>query len=87
MKRFTFIALHTPGWPVRAQCRLLGVSPSGYHAWQKRVPLAVAEQALPTWQVAAQRAFSTHAGRYGQRRLRAQLRREGHAVGRRRLRG
>lgn len=31
--------------------------------------------------------FTTHAGRYGQRRLRAQLRREGHEVGRQRLRG
>ncbi|MGI4832628.1 MAG: IS3 family transposase [Janthinobacterium lividum] len=87
MKRFTFIALHAPVWPVRAQCRLLGVSPSGYYAWQKRVPLAAADQVLPAWQVAAQRAFTTHAGRYGQRRLRAQLRREGHVVGRQRLRG
>ncbi|AMJ66031.1 hypothetical protein AXW84_11755 [Hymenobacter sp. PAMC 26628] len=37
--------------------------------------------------MAAQRVFTTHAGRYGQRRLRAQLRREGHEVGRQRLRG
>jgi len=80
MKRFAFIALHAPGWPVRAQC-LLGVSPSGYYAWRKRVLVAAAEQPLPAWQVAAQRVFATHAGRYGQRRLRAQLRREGHAMG------
>jgi putative transposase len=37
--------------------------------------------------VAAQRVFTTHAGRYDQRRLRAQLRREGHEVGQQRLRG
>ncbi|OGX90887.1 hypothetical protein BEN49_06060 [Hymenobacter coccineus] len=37
--------------------------------------------------MAAQRVFSTQAGRYGQRRLRAQLRREGHVVGHQRLRG
>ncbi len=86
MKRFAFIALHAPCWPVREQCRLLDVSPSGYYAWRKRAP-ATAEPALPAWQVAAQRVFSAHAGRYGQRRLRAQLRREGHAVGRQRLRG
>lgn len=36
--------------------------------------------------MAAQRVFTAHAGRYGQRRLRAQLRREGHEVGRQRLR-
>jgi len=86
MKRFAFIALHAADcWPVRAQCRLLGVSPSGYYVWRKRAPTSV-EQMLPAWQVAAQRVFATHAGRYGQRRLRAQLRREGHAVGRQRLR-
>ena len=31
--------------------------------------------------------FTAHAGRYNPRRLRAQLRREGHAVGQQRLRG
>ena len=86
MKRFAFIALHAPCWPMREQCRLLNISPSGYYAWRKRAP-ATAEPVLAAWQVAAQRVFSTHADRYGQRRLRAQLRREGHAVGRQRLRG
>jgi len=87
MKRFAFIALHAPCWPVRQQCRLLGVSLSGCYAWQKRGPVAAFEPALAAWRVAAQRVFITHASRYGQRRLRAQLRREGHAVGRQRLRG
>ena len=87
MKRCAFIALHAPYWPVRRQCRLLGVSPSGYYAWQKRGAVAALEPALAAWQVAAQRVFITHAGRDGQRRLRAQLRREGHTVGRQRLRG
>jgi putative transposase len=87
MKRFTFLALHAHCWSVRQQCQLLGVSPSGYYAWSKRAPAPAAEQTLPAWQVAAQRVFTTHAGRYGQRRLRAQLRREGHEVGRQRLRG
>ncbi|TDN39143.1 hypothetical protein [Hymenobacter sp. UV11] len=85
MKRFAFIALHAPYWPVRAQCRLLDVSPSGFYAWRKRAP-ATAEPVLAAWQVAAQRVFTTHAGRYGQRRLRAQLRREGYAVDLQRLR-
>ena len=87
MKRFAFIALHAACWPVRQQCQRLGVSPSGYYAWRKRVPAAATELALPAWQVAARRVFIRHAGRYGQRRLRAQLRREGHEVGRQRLRG
>ncbi|AWM32489.1 IS3 family transposase [Hymenobacter nivis] len=41
---------------------------------------------MASWQVAAQHVFITHAHRYGQRRLRAPLQREGHAVGRCRLR-
>ena len=49
--------------------------------------MAALEPALAFWQVAAQWVFTTHAGRYGQRRLRAQLQREGHAVGRQRLCG
>ena len=32
MKRFAFIALHAHRWPVRQQCQVLGVSPSGYYA-------------------------------------------------------
>jgi len=30
MKCFAFFALHADCWPVRQQCQLLGVSPSGY---------------------------------------------------------
>ena len=87
MQRFAFIALHAHRWPVRQQCQLLGVSPSGYYAWRRRAPTPAAEPAPAAWQVAAQRVFITHAGRYGQRRLRAQLRREGQEAGRQRLRG
>ncbi len=83
MKRFAFIRLHARQWPVRRQCQLLGVSPSGYYAWTKRPASA---PAVPAWQTAAHAVFTAHARRYGQRRLRAQLRREGHQVGRRRLR-
>ena len=87
MKRFAFIALHADCWPVRPQCQLLDVSPSGYYAWRKRALVPAAEPPLPTWQVAAQRVFTSHAGRYGQHRLRAQLHCEGYAIGRQRLRG
>ncbi|OGX90167.1 helix-turn-helix domain-containing protein [Hymenobacter coccineus] len=86
MKRFAFIALHADRWPVRQQCQLMGVSPSGYYAWRKRVPACVAP-ALAAWQLAAQCVFTGHADRYGQRRLRTQLRREGHTVSQQRLRG
>ncbi|RZK30827.1 MAG: hypothetical protein EOO61_18780 [Hymenobacter sp.] len=64
---------------------MLRVSPNGYYDERRRVPSLAAEPLPAAWQVAALRVFTTHAGRYGQRRLRAQLRREGHAVGRQRL--
>lgn len=41
---------------------------------------------VPSWQPAAQQAFTSHARRYGTRRLRAELQAEGHQVGRYALR-
>ncbi|MBO3273255.1 IS3 family transposase [Hymenobacter defluvii] len=44
------------------------------------------QRPTPDWEPAATAAFSRHAQRYGTRRLRAELRAEGHAVGRYALR-
>ncbi len=86
MKRFAFIHLHAPQWPVQQQRQLLGVGPSGYYA-RRKCPVREAVAApMASWQVAAPRVFTTHAHRYGQRRSRAQPQREGRAVGRHRLR-
>ena len=62
---------------MRVLCRLLAVSPAGYYQWHQR-PAPPAE----AWQQAVQATFTRHARRYGTRRLRAELRGEGHAVGR-----
>lgn len=35
---FQFIADHAAQWPVRWMCEALGVSESGYHAWEHREP-------------------------------------------------
>ena len=81
MSRYQFIRAYTGPWPVQLLCRVLAVSPAGYYQWQQRPTRSTAE-----WQEAAQAAFTRHARRYGTRRLRAELRAEGHAVGRYALR-
>ena len=81
MSRYAFIAACTEPWPGRFLCQVLAVSPAGYYQWRQRAAAAPAP-----WQAAAQAAFTRHARRYGTRRLRAELRAEGHAVGRYALR-
>ena len=77
MSRYQFIEDYTELWPVQVLCRLLAVSKAGYYQWRQRPAAAPAP-----WQTAAQQAFTRHASRYGTRRLRAELRAEGHAIGR-----
>jgi hypothetical protein len=77
MSRYQFIATCTEPWPVQVLCHVLAVSAAGYYPWRQR-PAAVA---VP-WYPAAQAAFTRHARQHGTRWLRAELRAEGHAVGR-----
>ncbi|WP_375433857.1 IS3 family transposase [uncultured Hymenobacter sp.] len=81
MSRYHFIEQVAAAEPVQVLCRVLEVSVAGYYQWRSR-----AARPLPSWEPAATAAFSRHAQRYGTRRLRAELRAEGHAVGRYALR-
>jgi len=81
MSRYAFILTCVASWPVAVLCPVLGVSTSGYYQWRKAPPAPAA-----SWQAPAQAAYTRHAGRYGSRRLRAELRAEGHPVGRYALR-
>ena len=77
MSRYQFIEQVAPTEPIQVLCRVLRVSPAGYYQWLGRTA-----RPTPSWELAATAAFSRHAQRYGTRRLRAELRAEGHAVGR-----
>jgi len=81
MSRYQFIKQVAATEPVQVLCRVLQVSPTGYYQWLGR-------SARPTlaWEPAANAAFSRHAQRYGTRRLQAELRAEGYALGRYALR-
>ena len=81
MCRYQFIEQVAATEPVQVLCRVLAVSTAGYYQWQRRAACPT-----PAWEPAANAAFSSHAQRYGTRRLRAELRVEGHAIGRYALR-
>jgi putative transposase len=82
---FGFIAAEKTNHPVKIMCRVLGVSRSGFHAWERRPPSAreLADRAL------IERIAEIHAGSmktYGSPRVHAELLLEdGIRVGRKRV--
>jgi len=68
-----FIAVHHQRWPVCAQCRVLGVSASGFYKWRRR---GVSKRGAANAELAAavQRIYDEHGGRYGSPRIHAELR-------------
>jgi putative transposase len=71
-------------YPIATMCRLLGVSASGYHAWQERrpSPRACADVALLD---RIRQIHVTSQGTYGAPRIHAELAAEGTHVGRKRV--
>ena len=81
---FHSIASSERQWPVRRQCQVLGVSPSGSYAWKTRKPgkRAIANQNL------LHDVFRIYLGsgrRYGSRKVYRELKREGQKVGKARI--
>ena len=71
-------------YPIATMCRLLGVSTSGYYAWDQRPPSAraVADAAL---QARIEVIHSNSRGTYGVPRIHAELSADGVRVGRKRI--
>ena len=70
---------------MRCLCRVLGVAPRRYYAWQQAQLRAISTE-TPAWETALISLFERHKRRYGARRLRVALREKGHRVGRQALR-
>jgi transposase InsO family protein len=74
------MATQTTDFTVLDLCQTLGVSRSGYYAWQQR-PARADEMTAPV-----KAAFWRHKRRYGSRRLTVELQAAQHRIGRRRIR-
>ena len=71
-------------YPVRALCRALGVSASGFYAWETRPPSARAREDHRV-AVHLRAAHVASGGTYGSPRLHEQLQQDGVRVSRRRV--
>lgn len=83
MSRYRFVQAQTRHYPVRQLCQVLGVGVASYYRWQQK---AVVRSSVPAWERALCHVFFQHKRRYGTRRLRAELRAQGHQIGRHRIR-
>ena len=81
---FAFVKAHRDMLPVRAMCRVLGSSSSGFYAWMKRPPSARARRdavlrglVLASWRNSRRT--------YGRRRIHADLKAQGESVSQKRV--
>jgi len=81
---YAAIAAHVGAYTVAFMCRVLGVAPSGYYAWL-RCPTSRRVQQDHVLQPHVRAAFQTSKQRYGSPRVHAELRAQGHCVGRKRV--
>jgi putative transposase len=81
---FWFIAAQKANYSISLMCRVLDVSRSGFHAWQRRAPSDRAR--TDAWLVERiARVHRESRGTYGARRIHAALRQQGIYVGRKRV--
>lgn len=81
---FAFVEAHRDMLPVRAMCRLLGSSSSGFYAWIKRPPSARARRdAILRGLVLA--SWRNSRRTYGRRRIHADLKAQGESVSQKRV--
>ena len=77
---FRFVEAEKARYPVRRLCQALGVSRSGYYAWQERSPSVRARRDVGL-RHAIRVAHAESRGRYGSPRIHQAVRAHGYAVG------
>ena len=84
MKCFRFVAAEKANHPISLLCRVLGVSRSGFHAWERRPPSD--RDLADAWLVERIREIHAESREtYGARRVHRALRHRGVRVGRKRV--
>lgn len=75
--KYVFIRENAAVWPVRVQCAVLEVTPSGYYAWKKN-PLSRRAEKDAKLRPIIQRTFETYKGIYGSPRITVEVNAQGH---------
>lgn len=81
--RSTFIDAKKAEFPIGRMCAVLGVSPSGFHAWTDR-PASQRQRQDMVLLARVRSAFKLSNGTYGSPRMTRELQDDGDPVGRRR---
>jgi putative transposase len=76
--RYSFISRQRSSFPVRVLCRVLQVSAAGYYDWARRQP-SVTERRRDELAAAIRGIHADVKGRYGSRRMHAELKARGHS--------
>ena len=86
MTKFAFVSAERANHAVATLCRVIGVSISGFYAWLRAIPsLQVRAEAENRLRDQIGRVFAARRRVYGAPRIHAELRRQGHRHGRRRI--
>jgi putative transposase len=85
--KYAFIRQHRQVWPIRVQCRVLGVSVSGYHQhWSRRRARSYGRyQSEEALLVHIRAIYAENGGAYGWPRIWRELRQRGIGVGKQRV--
>jgi transposase InsO family protein len=82
---FAFIATEKATYPIRVLCRTMGVSASGFYAWQARPAVSARRRLDEQLRAQLRVAHGASRGVYGSPRLHQVLRQAGHCISRKRV--